>query len=111
MSGSSFAYVYLKRSEELLAKQDMVDRMSDAIRELAPYSDAWRHTEQINMLLVQAQALLNMADHILDQGLAEVWHDMEWWYSADMSKGDALEAIVKYSERERSSWKPFTQKK
>ena len=96
MSGSSFEYLYNKRSEELLAERAMITAMADSMSELSHSSRAARDTEQVRSLLIQAIALLNQADAILDRGLADVWHDVEWYQSNDISRDSLSKAIVEY---------------
>lgn len=96
MSGGSFDYLFLKRFDELLENSRTVDALSNALSELHPSSKAARDTEQVRTLLIHASALLHQADNLLNAGLADVWQQVEYFYSNDVGKFQVGESVINY---------------
>jgi hypothetical protein len=95
VSGGSYNYLGLICHDdlgELLSKRAELREMADRLAGLGWAEDAARETEELLVMLRQWQV---RAD-VRVRRLANLWHAVEWWDSADYSEDRVREALAAY---------------
>lgn len=96
MSGGAYDYLYCWAGDAdiLLEKSYYLREMAEDLSHSFPNTEAAKDTEALNTLITHFK---NEINH-LSRPLYDVWHDYEWWRSADYSHERAEQAIAKYAE-------------
>jgi hypothetical protein len=105
MSGGSFEYMYIKDVEDLINRNDLLERMRDALIEFGA-EDAARETEEFRLFLRQIEARTD----VYMKRLGPVWHAVEWKVSCDWGMDQLLQKIHEYRgsppcEHDWDEWK------
>lgn len=97
MSGGS--YNYLCHQIDARGHLDLADleAMRDRLNQLAPGSAAAKATARLHAAL---------SVPVDDDGLTEVWHDVEWLDSGDYGEDQAHQGIKKYEDAQRAAVEP-----
>lgn len=94
MSGDSFDYLgrHAEYGELIQEHIGTIEEMAKALDELGePATFAAAKTREILALIARVNAL--------GKDIAEVWTDIEWWYSGDSGKDRVLETLKKFNEQ------------
>lgn len=94
MSGGSYDYICYSDSEDLVNKQEQIQRMADRLAELGYAPDAAKETEN---LLLTIRAFHNRLTTMHDR-LADIFKAVEWWDSCDSGEEGVKKALAKYRE-------------
>lgn len=100
MSGGSYNYLYIWASDpqQLVSRRADLEAMADRLAELPYAKDAAQETKEILALIDQ------VGDQIAARGrvIADVWHAVEWWDSADYGEDKVREALAAYLDARAS---------
>lgn len=95
MSGGSFDYLFVKDASDILAVEDDVQDMADALSRLEYAQDAATETKEI----LQALRDFRESMEFRLNRIASVWKGVEWWYSGDSGEDGVREALKEYRQK------------
>jgi hypothetical protein len=95
MSGGSHDYLYVKDADDLLAMEDVLDRMASDLAAVGYAEDAAEETEHLLHVVRQYRVRAN----VTMRRLGGVWRAMEMWKSCDWSEDSIKDALREYRER------------
>ena len=94
MSGGSYEYICHADLEDLLHKQEHVQRMADRLAELGYAQDAAKETQELLLTLRQFENRINA----MQGRLQRVWRSVEWWDSSDTTEDGVKMALDEYRD-------------
>lgn len=91
MSGGSFNYLCFQGSDKSF---NDLKAMRKQLKLMAPESLAYKHTNKMYKVAKKFRES--------DDDLENVWHEIEWWVSYDISEAKAYKAIAEYEEKKNN---------
>jgi hypothetical protein len=91
MSGGSFDYLFVWAgdAQELAKRTSDIGYMAELLERLDDGKLAARDTRAVLDMLQCIQ--------LIGQKLEDVWHDVEWWQSGDITESRVHEALAQYN--------------
>ena len=92
MSGGSYNYLFCKSGDDLVDIPGDLEAMAERLEKLGWAEDAARETEELILILRQAQVRTSLRIH----RFMDIWHAVEWWDSGDSGEERVKDALAIY---------------